>query len=343
MLRGGSWLRAIGIVLVLSGTGCVRMRSGPAGSTGDGGAPLDLATSPDVAIAPTDARTDAMAEGGTPDFGTPPWPGYSVRALELLWSTARSFSWGWQCEGQVPSFDRYAFCVGTNRAALENDTASCLGVDDDFGLGIAACVAADLWHPVTVHGLLPDTTYYVRLSVFDSAGVAYRTPILSTKTASEPQGRVWFFDDALPSGVWLLELTRAQATPHSGQWNLLAEIGDETFHNLHYGGMTLTYPGLDEARFQAAYLEFFIDAPKSVPLCLSLVGGGGTASFCLPRAYASIDGKPGYQRVQVPLRRFRWSDGSPLSAATLPQATKLQLGAEWGVGQVRIDEISLRY
>lgn len=266
-----------------------------------------------------------------------------MRALQQLWGTARSFAWGWQCEGQVPDFDRYEFCVGSDRVALEQGTAPCLKVDDDFGLGIAACVAADLWHPVTVHGLAPDTTYFVRLSVYDAAGVAYRTPIFSTKTQPEPPSRVWFFDDDLLSGVWLIELTRAQATPYSGQWNLLADVKDDAFHNLHYGGMTLSYPGLDEARFQGAYLGLFIDAPNSVPLCLGLVGGGEAAAFCLPRGYASVDAKVGYQRVQVPLRRFRWPDGSPLTAATLPQATKLQVGAEWGVGQVRLDEISLRY
>ena len=325
---------ATAALAILAGA-CARVGFEPPGNGGEG----DLAAVPDTLrdAAAVDARTIDVFQLDAP------WDGFSLFNFERRWATANSISWLWQCDGLIPTFDRYELCYATSAADLQTDQATCLTPSDDLALGVPDCGGGDLWHPTTAYGLAPATAYHAQLRVFDSQGQSFGLPASVDSTTALPAGQTVIFDEDLLPGVWLLELERRQENPRSGSWALVSDISTDGYVNLHYGGMSLSFPGMTEDRFESAYVEFYLDAPQAVLICTSFVGGG-TASYCGANGYATIDGKPGYQQIQVPLSKMRWeADDTPLSVATLPKATKLQIGAEWGAGKVYLDEISIRY
>lgn len=91
-----------------------------------------------------------------------------------------------------------------------------------------------------------------------------------------------------------LDLTRSKTKPHSSSWGLVSTIGDTQWHNLHVGGLSLTFPGITPARFAAGYLEMFLDAPQPVQACVTLQHPNSeTSEVCAPGAFVEPAGSPG--------------------------------------------------
>ncbi|MCA9669825.1 MAG: hypothetical protein KC503_29725 [Myxococcales bacterium] len=321
--------------------GCTRWGFSPRASTGtdtDGAVEGDAFT-----VSPPDS--DTLVVPSDQSIGDAPWPGYKLSAPTRFYRTANTLSFVWQCDGQIPGFDRYELCVSADATFPPADTR-CLDPLDDIGLGRPDCGGGDLYHPVTVYQLAASTTYYLQLSVYDNTGEKYEAPLISDTTLAAPADRIKLYAGNYdPNAQWLLRLTPSTSNPHSGSEHLQYVSTKTGYQTLQYGNLgPITPPNLTADRLEGGHFEFYLDSPQPATVCVFLVGAADTASFCLPRGFAAVDGRKGYQRLQVPLSWFQWETaGTPLQPSEFGDWTKLIVGADWGKGTVYLDDISIYY
>ena len=67
--------------------------------------------------------------------------------------------------------------------------------------------------------------------------------------------------------------------------------------------------------------------------------------FTPPAGYAYADNKPGYQRIQVPLRLFFLrSTGQKMTVAQLRESGRFVIGSRWSsTGRARLDSVAIYY
>jgi hypothetical protein len=287
-------------------------------------------------LGPTDGSGTAQPDA--------PWSGFVLNAFTAYWASSGSIGWVWQCSGTVPDFDRFEICVDSDLSKVRAGGGTCLGPQDSWALGDPSCLGSPWWQMAVSYGLAASTQYYARLYVRDTTGTYLGSAVATTATKAIPPAQTEVFTESLPPGAWLTELVQSGANPHSGTSGLVASLPNSKWYNLHYGGMTLTFPGLTESRLKDGYLEFYLDAPQAVQVCVTLQQSNDQAEHCTPNYFSAPDGKPGYQQIQIPLTQFiSKSTNKPMTAAQLAATDKFMPGATWGKGKVYIDDIVVRY
>ena len=273
-----------------------------------------------------------------------PWPGFSVLGFRGQWATPQAVSWVWQCQGSILDFVAISLCVTDDPVVLRAGRVTCLGAADAFGLGQLECMGDPWWVTATSYSLQPLSTYHAEIHFGDSHGNVARSAPASQSTPAVPASREVIFGDALPVGASLKGMSLSSANPQAGSQGLVSEHADNSPHTLELSGFGLSLPGLDEARLRAGHLEFLLDLPRAAGVSVKLASAGRLFVFTKPYGYATPDAKPGYQRIQVPLRQFVL-DGTtqPITLAELKAVTGLSLVAVWGTGEVLLDEISIWY
>ena len=300
-------------------------------------------------LAPNDDASLSRDDRGVSPSIDSPWLEYALLRFEQSWRTTRALGWAWQCSGSIADFSRYELCIAESPTAVASAGANCLSPADDPGLGQLECGGGDLWHPGVTLGLEPDREYFAQVRVYDQAGTQYASPILSNRTLAPPPTRVVVFSEMEDSNsnYWFNQLVPGEQNPAQGSRGLRFEATDDSYQQLHVGGFAgeLSFAGLDQLRFETAFLEYYIDAPQAAQTCVYLYDGSTIAyDFCPPAGYLAVDGRTGFQRVQAPLMRFKQaSTGVALTEDTLQQMNSVTFGSTWGAGPVDVDEIAFWY
>ena len=274
-----------------------------------------------------------------------PTTGIAWFQFKAGWALPHTLTWVWRCARPVPDFERYELCVAKTVADLASGKARCLTPQDDITLEIGECQGG--WHLGQINDLEPDTAYWGTLKVHDSVGVTFVAPPVMQRTSKIPKTRVALWSDSFPPGVTSTTLTASTSKPRAGTHHLLAQqTAADTWLELELDGFSLAQlPGLDAARFAHAYIEYQLDSPSVERIDTVLQNTAGKfAVYGPPAGYSAVDGKPGYQRIQVPLWRPVWQGTStPIDHTDLAAMDRLLIGAYFAAGPIYLDEVAIVY
>jgi len=284
-----------------------------------------------------DIQLDAGGEG------PPTWTEFTFNSFAGLWRLPHTLAWLWKCPISPADFSHHRLCVATDPAALAKITGDCLGPDDDTTLAMAGCGSG--YHQGMTYELQPETTYHARVWAFNKAGEAIGSGVASQTTAAAPPGQVEIFDETLPA---LVGCKIASSKPYSGKQALEATVTNNDWTSIGIRGLGLTLPGMNAARFGEAYFEMYVELSHPREVRVILDGAIQQMLYSPPLGYVTVDGRPGYQRIQFPLKRLtelHTGDPNPalIGLADVAEIKSATLNSYFLPGTVRVDAISIRY
>ncbi len=316
-----------------------------------------------AAVDSADPESDATS--GEPGTGAPQTPRFDILSFSADWSTPESIHWTWEVEGADEDFHAWALWLATDEAALD-DEAEVLVFDgrsnpelDRFVLkntqGIDPVVAT------LTRGLRPNTPYFARLFVFDTAGDRWQSPNVAVRsTTLQPNAeRVLFDEEPLNGGAYPNPVCfqRTDAAPLAGSHHYslalrcdsdgdqTCEAGDpdvaECWENLRLENLGIGLDDLGGGDFTDAFLEFHLAIDTDDPEGHGWWSSAGLAIdetiFGVAPLTFPADGT--YHRFQIPLTQM----GITLDAIADP-IHSVRIGSQWQYGTtLRLDAVRVRW
>lgn len=285
---------------------------------------------------------------------------WSLAQLQTQWTTSYSAAFSWIFAGDEQRFDHFELWIALSLAELESETGSTqkLGPEELPELGWYQLPNTSGFDPVShtvVHGLLPDTQYFVQLSALSNDGQVARSEPVTARTLALPNHEIVIFSErdtdgySIPAGMYL-----SDQSPYGGQyhyrWDNDCEDGeDRCFENLRRQDFALSMASLGEADFAHAYFEVAIANPGDQPSPWSQLGltffreadQSEQVFVVSPLTFAVM---PGYQLWQVPLRAFSHA-GLPLDFEDMSgDLVEFRVGGSWcDDTAIDLDEIRIRW
>lgn len=323
----------VGFIL-LSQAACYRSYISPARDTGDRLPPTGDSS-------PTDSGDEVLTGGMT------------LNDFVIDEVTPNTLRVNWWPVGVPRGFRGYEVWYGTEATAVAEmrAPASSWAVQNDPNLGSLIRRAAQVVRHSRVTGLSAATTYFAKVVVVGE-GILSETSVLSVTTPEVPQNIVYIYRDSWTAG-WSIDADWANVSsdashPFSGGESLKLSIaaraaGQGTGFPFHYGGININVEGITEAALSGAYLEFAIDCESgAVDYGETVLFGPNEIEwrYAYPSYYVCTRG---YDVMQLPLRGF-YRAGQPVSIADLGgRVNQFLIYGGWQVGDIYIDEISLRF
>lgn len=312
-------------------------------------------------VDPTEAET-----GSSSSSGPPPSARFDVVEFAADWSTPNSIHWTWDVTGEEADFHAWTIWIATDQAALE-DGEGALVFDGATNpeLGRFALKNTQGVDPVVgalTRGLEPNTEYFARLIVEDTAGGQSRSANVAVRstTGAPSEFATVFADEALPPGAYPLPacFSRSDASPHLGShhYALTLRCGAdglqtcdtadekiaECWENLRLQDFSLPLTNIGGGDFGDAFLEFHLSIaaqPDVEGHAWWSVAQLNTADGTFGYSPLTIPADGTYQRIQVPLSVL----GMSAEDLAVP-VNRFTLGSLWqNPSELRVDEVVVRW
>lgn len=314
-----------------------------------------------------EGSTGVIGTGRTSDGDSSSGTAPSLEVVELSadWSTPRSIHWRWEVDGDEASFHAYEIWIATAAEDLE-DASTATVFDgtvnpelDRFSL--VNTMDVDFVRGTITDGLEPNTEYFARLRVLDTAGGSSLSPNVAVRsTAAPPNDELVVFSDAdpVPPGDTLPAcMERTDTAPLLGthHYELTVRCSEggvsictddpaaavECYENLRVQGLDLPVPNIGGGDFADAFLEVSVavDPPDDN------LAHGWWSDFSVQAGEqwtglrgVTIRADGAYRLYQIPLTQLG------LDVDTFTGVQGFRVGSMWRhAARVRFDEIRLRW
>lgn len=273
---------------------------------------------------------EAARDGGVP----------MLHALDLVWRTTNSLHFGWDDGAVGADVVRYELRYG---AQVWDDT-------DDANLGFFdSPFIPGRTNRATLRGLVPNTTYEVRLFVERAGGAIEAVAEGTATTLTERTDFLVVFSEELPMGTVRTQFQEPTAAPRAldGTRALWVERANGLIE-ASIAELGIEVPAGLTARFEEAFLDMWIAPDFSGPaepfpyIRVGLFVPGPDGNFRY--SYVSLPASGDFMRVQIPLRAFAFED-MPLSATRLDMRVEgLQIVTERpAMTGLLVDEVVIRF
>jgi hypothetical protein len=335
-------LRGLPVLVLLAG--CVRLGFGVEGLDGGSGGALDgrgeePSLDGTVDLSDRDLSPDDLSQPDLLPDGSP-WPAYTFVSFKGLWNLPHTLAWGWQCSSEPANFSHYELCYAKSLQAL-GASPTCLTPSDDETLAMVACAGG--FHQGMTYDLTPSTVYYARVRACNTAKVCVTSPVAQQSTGALPATKVVLFSESLPTGGVLQGFAVSSTKPAAGQNHLEATVTNNNWTDLRVRQLPLSFSGMTQARFDAAYVEVYVDLPRAREVWALFDAGTDFLKYVPPQGYLTVNQSAGYQRIQFPLNRLVWQKGGKLVYTDVSKITGIDFACYYLPGMVYFDEISIFY
>lgn len=298
--------------------------------------------------------------------GDAPQGQFEVLAFAADWSTPESIHWAFEVEGEEADFHARTLWLATDEASLESGEGVLVfdgGTNPELDrFALKNTKGFDIVVGTVTRGLQPDTDYFAKLFVFDTAGGVSESPNVAVRstTAVPTQSIALFADAQLSGGPYPLPTcyTWSDASPYEGTHHYALELlcdsnADPTcvdpdpdvvdcWENLRLQNMTVSIASIGGGNLSDAFLDFALavdpgERPEGHGWWSQAGIRLGEQGFS--SAPLTIPATATYERFQVPLTVL----GVTLEDLDTP-LERVFVGSRWLNGtQLRFDEAHIRW
>ncbi len=299
---------------------------------------LDLGATVDLGF---DAGVDI--DLGPEDFGVEP-----VEPLDVLYRTPHGLTIGWTAVQPDLDVQGWVLQYALDRESLLLGIAELWDVDDDANLGFEISPhGPGMVERTTIMGLQPQTEYHVRVFARVPAGAPVLVAEGAGETIEEPGDSVVLFREELRMGAVRDGFNSPEDSMRAFDGTRALWFGTMPAPaEAELRGLEIEFPNMPQARFERAYLEFFVllDFENTIAPAPYIVTDLGDYSH----GYSSLSVQGpnrGWHRVQIPIVAFENQGASPPNAAALrPFVGRFSVRGVWPASSgVYFDEITIRF